>query len=76
MCLPATARATNANQAAIGGGTNPLACTDNGDGTFNCAPTSFAPFIPQAERRRLFLNGVPKFTYTGQFAGFRPARRM
>ena len=59
----------NANQAAIGGGTNPLACTDNGDGTFNCAPTSFAPFIPQAERRRLFLNGVPKFTYTGQFAG-------
>lgn len=55
--------AHNANQAAIGDGTNPLACTDNGDGTFNCAPTSFTAFVPQANRRRLFLNGVPAFTY-------------
>jgi hypothetical protein len=40
----------NANQAAIGTGTN-------------IGGTGFTPSIPQANRRRLFLNGVPAFTY-------------
>jgi len=40
----------NANQAAIGPGTN-------------IGGNNFAPFVPQSNRRRFFLNGVPTFTY-------------
>jgi hypothetical protein len=40
----------NANQAAIGPGTN-------------IGGNNFKPFVPQAQRRRFFLNGVPTFIY-------------
>jgi len=43
--------AYNANDAAIGPGTN-------------IGGTGFKAFSPTANRRRLFLNGVPAFTYT------------
>ena len=59
----------NTNEAAIGGGTFAYKCSPNVDpvtglptGTFDCIQ-SFKPFTPQAFRRRLFLNGVPAFTY-------------
>ena len=42
--------AYNANQAAIGPGTN-------------IGGNNFVPFLPSADRRRLFANGVPAFTY-------------
>lgn len=42
--------AYNANEVAVGGGTD-----------FGAA--GFTPFVPSADRRRLFLNGVPAFTY-------------
>jgi len=61
--------AYNTNEAAIGGGTFAYHCTPNKDpitglptGTFDCKQ-SFQPFQPQSFRRRLFLNGVPAFTY-------------
>ena len=46
----------NANQAAIGSGTN-------------IGGNNFVPSVPQSWRRRLNLNNVPTFVYTGQFAG-------
>jgi hypothetical protein len=59
----------NTNEAAIGQGTFAYQCSKNLDpvtglptGTFDCKQ-SFKPFTPQAFRRRLFLNGVPTFTY-------------
>jgi hypothetical protein len=54
----------NTNEAAIGQGTFAYACTPNAAPatTFDCKQ-SFKPFTPQAFRRRLFLNGVPSFTY-------------
>jgi len=48
--------AYNANEPAIGPGTD-----------FGAA--GFKASTPSANRRRLFLNGVPAFTYTGAFAG-------
>jgi len=48
--------AYNANEVAVGGGTD-----------FGAA--GFKASLPSADRRRLFLNGVPAFTYTGAFAG-------
>ncbi len=48
--------AYNANEVAVGPGTN------IGGNNFKAAQ-------PSAFRRRLFLNGVPAFTYTGAFAG-------
>jgi hypothetical protein len=42
--------AHNANQAAIGPGTN-------------IGGNNFVPFVSQSNRRRFFLNGVPRFTY-------------
>ncbi len=48
--------AYNANEVAVGGGTDPGAA-------------GFKAFTASANRRRLFLNGVPAFTYTGAFAG-------
>lgn len=42
--------AYNSNQAAIGPGTN-------------FGGSNFVPFVAQANRRRMFLNGVPRFVY-------------
>jgi hypothetical protein len=55
----------NNNEPAIGDGTFAYNCTPNPApnlGTFNCGQT-FKPFVPQSNRRHLFLNGVPAFTY-------------
>jgi hypothetical protein len=56
----------NTNEAAIIGGTFAYSCSPNPAPatTFDCKQ-SFKPLggIPQAFRRRLFLNGVPAFTY-------------
>jgi hypothetical protein len=54
----------NTNEAAIGPGTFAYVCTPNPlpATTFDCKQ-SFKPFNPTAFRRRLFLNGVPAFTY-------------
>jgi hypothetical protein len=58
----------NTNEAAIGSGTDAYSClapgaAGNSSATqFKCT-ASFKPSIPQAFRRRLFLNGVPSFTY-------------
>ena len=59
----------NTNEAAIGQGTFAYHCSPNTDpitglptGTFDCKQ-SFQPFTPPSFRRRLFLNGVPAFTY-------------
>lgn len=60
--------AYNTNEAAIVGGTDTYGCslitTGPNTGKFNCK-ASFRPLggIPQSWRRRLFLNGVPAFTY-------------
>jgi hypothetical protein len=48
--------AYNANEPAIGAGTN-------------IGGSNFKAAVAQANRRRLNLNGVPAFTYTGAFAG-------
>ena len=64
--------AYNANEAAIGSGTDKYTCTPitsgANTGKFDCT-AKFAASIPTNNRRRLFLNGVPAFTYTGAFAG-------
>jgi outer membrane receptor protein involved in Fe transport len=56
----------NTNEAAIIGGTFAYSCSPNPAPatTFDCKQ-SFKPLggIPQSFRRRLFLNGVPAFTY-------------
>lgn len=52
----------NPNEPAVGDGTNLVACTAGA-----CSTTSFVPFVPQANRRKFFLNGVPAFTYPGYF---------
>ncbi len=54
----------NTNEAAIGAGTFAYSCTPNPlpATTFDCKQ-SFKPFVSQPFRRRLFLNGVPAFTY-------------
>lgn len=58
--------AYNANEAGIGPGTFAYACSKitsgANTGKFDCKQ-SFKPFVSQADRRRLFLNGVPAFTY-------------
>ena len=62
--------AYNTNEPAIGPGTEIVVCHDPATGLpINPCTATFRPSIPQANRRRLFLNGVPAFTYTGQFAG-------
>ncbi len=60
----------NTNEAAVGPGTDAYQCSANNDpitglptGTFDCKQ-GFKPFLPQSFRRRLFLNGVPSFTYS------------
>jgi hypothetical protein len=56
----------NNNEAAIGTGTDAYKCTPNvAPATgFDCKQ-SFAPSVPQSNRRKYFLNGVPSFTYPG-----------
>ena len=51
----------NPNEPAVGPGTNLITCPT----PTTCAPGSFVPFVPQADRRRYFLNGVPAFAYPG-----------
>jgi hypothetical protein len=51
----------NSNEVAVGPGTNPVTCA--ADGT--CALAGFTADQPASDRRRLFLNGVPAFTYPG-----------
>jgi hypothetical protein len=50
----------NNNEVAIGPGTNPVTCTGA-----NCTLAGFTPAQAPSDRRRLFLNGVPAFTYPG-----------
>jgi len=56
----------NNNEPAIGTGTDAYQCTHNPAPatTFDCKQ-SFAPSVPQSDRRKYFLNGVPAFTYPG-----------
>jgi hypothetical protein len=51
----------NSNEIAVGPGTNVVNCDVSG----NCTLGGFNPAQSQADRRRLFLNGVPAFTYPG-----------
>jgi Carboxypeptidase regulatory-like domain/TonB dependent receptor len=53
-----TGPAYNTNEAAVGAGINPLACTAATGGGFDCAPTSFQADVSQASRRRLFGRGI------------------
>lgn len=58
----------NNNEVAIISGTNPVACkTDPLTGNVSCKLAGFTPAgnLPPSNRRRLFLNGVPAFTYPG-----------
>jgi hypothetical protein len=56
----------NANQAAIGPGTFAYGCSPitsgSNAGMFDCKQ-GFKPSVPQSNRRRFFLNGVPTFIY-------------
>jgi outer membrane receptor protein involved in Fe transport len=64
--------AYNANEAAIGPGTDKYTCLAPGAAgnpsatQFDCK-AQFTPAVPQAFRRRFFLNGVPAFTYGAPF---------
>jgi len=66
--------AYNANEPAIGPGKSLYSCLPPGASgnpsttNFDCK-SSFQAATPANNRRRLFLNGVPAFTYTGAFAG-------
>ena len=53
----------NSNEPAVGPGTNLVSCPTPA----TCALSGFTPAQPQADRRRLFLNGVPAFDYTSTF---------
>jgi hypothetical protein len=50
----------NSNEVAIGAGTNLVTCVAG-----TCKLAGFAPAQTASARRRLFLNGVPAFTYPG-----------
>jgi len=56
----------NNNEPAIGSGSFAYRCTPNAPPatTFDCKQ-AFVPSIPQSERRKYFLNGVPAFSYPG-----------
>jgi hypothetical protein len=56
----------NNNEPAIGTGTDAYICTPNPAPatTFDCKQ-GFVPSVPQSNRRKYFLNGVPAFTYPG-----------
>jgi hypothetical protein len=51
----------NSNEVAVGAGTNLVTCTAAG----TCTLAGFNPAQAPADRRRLFFNGVPAFTYPG-----------
>jgi hypothetical protein len=51
----------NNNEVAIGPGTNLVTCPT----PTTCTLAGFTPAQPASNRRRLFLNGVPAFTYPG-----------
>ena len=51
----------NNNQVAVGPGTNDVVCPTPA----TCALAGFKPEQAPSDRRRLFLNGVPAFTYPG-----------
>ena len=53
----------NSNEVAIGPGTNNVVCPT----PTTCALNGFTPAQVPADRRRLFLNGVPAFTYGAPF---------
>ena len=56
----------NPNEPAVGNGTAFVTCA--GTAAIPLAPCglgSFNAFVPQADRRRFFQNGVPSFTYPG-----------
>jgi Carboxypeptidase regulatory-like domain/TonB dependent receptor len=50
----------NSNEVAIGPGTSPVTCK-----TPTSCSVAFSAIQPPADRRRLFFNGVPAFTYPG-----------
>ncbi len=56
----------NNNEPAIGTGNDGYQCTPNPapSTTFDCKQ-GFVPSVPQSDRRKYFLNGVPAFTYPG-----------
>jgi len=56
----------NNNEPAIGSGSFAYRCTPNAPPatTIDCKQ-AFVPSIPQSERRKYFLNGVPAFSYPG-----------
>jgi hypothetical protein len=56
----------NPNEIAVGGGTD-LVTPSSCPSAASCTYAGFAPFVPPADRRRFFLNGVPAFTYPGYF---------
>jgi len=53
----------NSNEVAVGPGTNFVGCPT----PTTCALNGFTPAQVPADRRRLFLNGVPAFTYGAPF---------
>lgn len=56
----------NSNEVAVGPGTNPVVCvTDPITGAVTCKLAGFTAAQAASARRRLFLNGVPAFTYPG-----------
>jgi hypothetical protein len=57
----------NANEAAIGPGTDTVSCFDSNNVPINPCTVSFTPFSPTSNRRRFFLNGVPAITYGAPF---------
>jgi hypothetical protein len=56
----------NFNQVAVGPGINLVSnnCTTT-NGVTTCSLAGFNPFVPTNNRRPLFVNGVPAFTYPG-----------
>jgi hypothetical protein len=54
----------NPNEVAVGNGTD-LVTAASCPSAAACTYAGFAPFVPPADRRRFFLNGVPAFTYPG-----------
>ena len=59
----------NPNEPAVGDGTNTVVCTvvANPCPQADVSLGGFTPFVPQANRRKYFFNGIPSFTYPGSF---------
>jgi hypothetical protein len=56
----------NINAPAVGNGVTPVTCQMSGGvPVLPCTLGAFTPFVPQANRRPLYENGVPAFTYPG-----------